>query len=165
MILLHKDNSLLMIEFSELASSDHAPAVKSLVAGLARGNGRLIHISGTGVLNDFSNGFGNRTPKVYDDVAYIKEIISLPATALHRDVDEVVITSGIQNKVPTAIVCPPMIYGPGQGPLKKRSIQVPNLIEATLKRGRAFTVGEGNNIWDRMCLLVKALKIDLTMQD
>lgn len=84
------------------------------MAGLAQGKGRLIHISGTGILNDFSNGFGNPTTKVYDDVADIKEITSLPETALHRDVDEVVITSGIEHKVPTAIVCPPMIYGLGE---------------------------------------------------
>jgi nucleoside-diphosphate-sugar epimerase len=118
----------------------------------------LIHISGTGILNDFSNGFGNPTAKVYDDLGDIKEITSLPETALHRDVDEVVITSGIEHKVPTAIFCPPMIYGIGQGPLKKRSIQVPNLIEAILKRGRAFTVGEGKNIWDRMFYHSKSLE-------
>lgn len=109
----------------------------------------MIHISGTGVLNDMSTGPGNLAPKVYDDVKDLKEITSLPASAFHRDVDDAVLTTGAQSSVPTAIICPPLIYGVGQGPLKKRSMQIPFLSEAILKRGRGFTVGEGKNTWDR----------------
>ena len=51
--------------------------------------------------------------------------------------------------VPTAIVSPPTIHGVGNGPIKTRSIQVPALAEAILKRGKAFQVLEGQNFWDR----------------
>ncbi|KAJ5107200.1 hypothetical protein N7456_003875 [Penicillium angulare] len=132
----------------QTASSDHIPAVKSLLAGLGAGSGRFIHISGTGVLNDMSTGPGNATEKVYDDLKDIKEIITLPAEALHRDVDDAVISGGVQEGVPTAIVCPPTIFGVGEGPVKKRSMQIPFLTEAILNRGKGFTVGSGNNIWD-----------------
>lgn len=124
-----------------------------MISGLAVSGGKLIHISGTGVLNDASTGFGNPAPKVYDDVKDIVEITSLPESALHRNVDDAVLTGGVQNKVPTAIICPPLIYGVGEGPIKKRSIQIPYLSETILKRGRAFTVGDGKNIWDRMSTL------------
>ncbi|KAJ5548489.1 hypothetical protein N7513_005723 [Penicillium frequentans] len=134
----------------QLASSDHIPVVTSAIAGLATGGGKLIHISGTGVLNDMSTGPGNPARKVYDDVEDIKEITSLPETALHRDVDDAVLAGGSLHGVDTAIICPPIIYGVGQGPIKKRSMQVPFLSEAILKRGRGFTVGEGKNIWDHI---------------
>ncbi|RLL99782.1 hypothetical protein CFD26_106916 [Aspergillus turcosus] len=134
-----------------LASSDHLASPKSIMTGMATGKkGRFIHISGTGVLNDASTGFGNVAPKVYDDIKDVQEIINLPMTALHRDVDNAVITCGKEYGVPTAILCPPMIHGVGTGPGKKRSIQVPFLIEAIVQRGRAFTVGEGNNRWDHV---------------
>ncbi|KAJ5950009.1 hypothetical protein N7454_001593 [Penicillium verhagenii] len=119
----------------QLASSDHIPVVKSAIAGLAIGGGKLIHISGTGVLNDMSTGAGNPAPRVYDDVEDLKDITSLPETAFHRDVDDAVLTGGAKHGVPTAIVCPPLIYGVGQGPIKKRSMQIPFLSEAILKRG------------------------------
>lgn len=120
---------------------------------MARGKkGRFIHISGTGVLNDMSKGPGNPTPKVYDDIKDVLEITSLPMTALHRDVDAAVIAAGKEYDIPTAIVCPPMIHGVGSGPGKKRSIQIPYLMEAIVGRGKAFTVEEGNNIWDRKFL-------------
>ncbi|PYH38802.1 2-deoxyglucose-6-phosphate phosphatase [Aspergillus neoniger CBS 115656] len=134
----------------QTASSDHVPAVNSLLAGLASGTGRgrYIHISGTGVLNDMSTGPGNPTSKIYDDVKDIHEIINLPAEALHRNVDDAVITGGMRLNVPTAIICPPTIYGVGEGPIKKRSMQVPFLTEAILNRGKGFTVGKGENLWD-----------------
>ncbi|KAJ5310312.1 uncharacterized protein N7443_002773 [Penicillium atrosanguineum] len=43
---------------------------------------------------------------------------------------------GVKNNVPTAIICPPRIYGVGEGPIKTHSIHIPYLSEAILKRGR-----------------------------
>ena len=54
-----------------------------------------------------------------------------------------------QSSVPTAILSPPTIHGIGKGPIKTRSIQVPFLAEAILKRGKAFQVLDGQNFWDR----------------
>ena len=136
----------------DLASSDDIPAINSYLEGLSRrpqsANRYLIHTSGTGMLADFSTGEGNEASKVYSDVADVKEIISLPLTHFHRDVDNAVISGGQAKNVKTAIVSPPTIYGVGKGPLKKRSIQVPALIAGILSRGKGFTVGEGQSIWD-----------------
>ncbi|KAF7718836.1 Uncharacterized protein PECH_007145 [Penicillium ucsense] len=134
----------------QLASSDHISCIEPLISGLATSGGKMVHISGTGVLNDASTGFGNPAPKIFDDVKDIEEITSLDQSALHRNVDDAVITGGKQHNVPTAIICPPLIYGIGEGPVKKRSIQIPFLTEAILKRGRAFTVGDGKNVWDHI---------------
>ena len=68
---------------------------------------------------------------------------------MHRDVDMAVLEAQKKLHVPTAIVSPPMVYGVGKGPLKNRSIQVPSMIEAILKRGKGFQVLDGLNFWDR----------------
>ncbi|KAL9111273.1 MAG: hypothetical protein Q9227_004352 [Pyrenula ochraceoflavens] len=136
-----------------LASSDHLPSITSYLTGLRQrplsSRRYLIHTSGTGILADTSAGSGNATQKIWSDVHDIRAITSFdPATHLHRDVDKAVLEGGAAAGVKTAIVCPPMIHGVGKGPLKKRSIQVPVLIEAVLKRGKGFTVGKGENVWD-----------------
>lgn len=92
---------------------------------------------------------GNPSPKIYDDVADILEITSFDSTHVHRNTDSAVIALGGELSIPTAIVAPCVIYGAGRGPINNRSVQVPVLVEETLKRGRPFAVGAGNNIWDR----------------
>ena len=71
-------------------------------------------------------------------------------SAVHRDVDDTVISGGKAAGVPTAVICPPTIHGIGKGPIKKRSLQIPWLTEAILKRGRGFSVGPGENWWDHV---------------
>ena len=107
-----------------------------------------MHVSGTGILHDVSNGYGNPSEKIYSDVADVLEITSFDSTHVHRDIDAAVIEAGIKYGVPTAIISPVTIHGIGHGPIKTRSLQIPFLTEAILKRGKAFTVGEGKNIWD-----------------
>tara|TARA_R110002060_G_scaffold78222_1_gene91027 strand:+ start:817 stop:1251 length:435 start_codon:yes stop_codon:yes gene_type:complete len=93
---------------------------------------------------------GQPSTKVYSDIADLQEITSFPIeNHVHRDVDMALLEAQKRFSVPTAIVSPPMIHGVGQGPLKQRSIQVPFLIEAILKRGKGFQVLDGENIWDR----------------
>ncbi|KAF2498522.1 NAD(P)-binding protein [Lophium mytilinum] len=135
-----------------LASADHIAGAVSLIKGIAgsQKNTKLIHISGTGILGDTSTGAGNKSEKVYRDMSStdIGEILSFDLTHIHRDVEEAVIAAAKENGVTAAIISPPMIHGVGAGPVKKRSIQVPILIENILKRGKGFQVLEGNNIWN-----------------
>jgi hypothetical protein len=93
---------------------------------------------------------GQPSDKAYHDIADLVEITSFPLeNHLHRDVDAAILAAQERFKVPTAIVSPPMIHGVGKGPIKTRSIQIPFLVEAILKRGKGFQVLEGQNIWDR----------------
>ncbi|KAG4411878.1 hypothetical protein IFR04_014995 [Cadophora malorum] len=137
----------------QTASADHIPGVLALIEGLSNKKptpGYLIHVGGTGMLNDVPNGFGQPSTKVYSDIADLQEITSFPIeNHVHRDVDMALLEAQKRFSVPTAIVSPPMIHGVGQGPLKQRSIQVPFLIEAILKRGKGFQVLDGENIWDQ----------------
>jgi nucleoside-diphosphate-sugar epimerase len=112
--------------------------------------GRYIHVSGSGILHDVSNGFGNPASKIYHDTTDLDAITSFDSSHVHADIDASVTAAGLKFGVPTAILSPVTIYGVGHGPVKTRSIQIPFLTEATLKRGKAFTVLEGNNIWDNI---------------
>jgi hypothetical protein len=65
----------------DIASADHIAGAVALIKGIVEGpnkNATLIHISGTGIMTDMSNGPGNSAPKVYHDMypADIQEILS-----------------------------------------------------------------------------------------
>lgn len=92
---------------------------------------------------------GQPSEKVYSDISDLPEITSFPLeNHVHRDVDKAILEAQKQFSVPTAILSPPLIHGVGKGPIKTRSIQIPFLAEAILKRGKGFQVLEGENIWD-----------------
>lgn len=70
-----------------------------------------------------------------------------------------------EPQINTALVIPPIIYGPSQSPSNQRSVQIPDLAKVTLQRGRGLQVGQGLSRWgnvhihdlgDLFSLLVKA---------
>jgi hypothetical protein len=148
---LNRSLWLTAIASIDTASSDHSPGAEALVQGLGQGvKGNLVHISGTGILYDVSTGSGNESPKIYHDTANddIAEIASFDPSHTHRDTEGVIRATAKAVAVPFAILCPPTIYGIGKGAFKTRSIQIPFLVEAMLKRGKPFQVLEGQNVWD-----------------
>ncbi|KAK4940755.1 hypothetical protein LTR10_019148 [Elasticomyces elasticus] len=96
--------------------------------------------------------WGDELSKVYDDWVGVEELTSLPDHAEHRNVDKLVLEASkiYPDKIKTAIVCPPAIFGRGRGPDNQRSVQIYRVTEAFLKHKRAFTVGKGNNIWNQV---------------
>lgn len=135
------------------ADCDHAGSAKAIVAGLARSQKPIyyIHTSGTGILafEDFEAGTrGIVRERSFDDWLGIRDVISIPDNAIHRDVDKIVLgASSLSGKIHTAIVCPPCIWGPGRGPDNQRSVQVYDMARYGLERHKAFVVGEGANVW------------------
>ncbi|KAK5127897.1 hypothetical protein LTR85_005014 [Meristemomyces frigidus] len=138
------------------AHADHKASATSIAKGLAAHEaarpGFFIHTSGTGILlfEDIKSGtYGEASDKVYDDLEHVSEVVSLPDDAPHRNVDKIVLEAGTKysDRVRTAIVCPPAIYGPGRGCAKVRSHQIPQLARSTLELGYGFKVGEGKTRW------------------
>jgi hypothetical protein len=64
-----------------------------------------------------NNRLGDWSDKEYNDISGIEELTHLPDDAFHRNVDIIVLDAGTKNadKVKTALVCPPTIYGEFQG--------------------------------------------------
>ncbi|KAH6893486.1 hypothetical protein B0T10DRAFT_482379 [Thelonectria olida] len=158
-------------------SSDHAGAAKAIAKGLKSGHsssnpGYWIHISGTGILcwYDTDNkryGEGPLLDQAYDDLEGVDRVVSLPDTAFHRDVDKLVLAAAADDPdaVKVAIVCPPTIYGHGNGPVNRRSRQIPGMIKATLEHGTAFKLGAGKTEWDNVHVNDLARLIDLLATD
>jgi len=140
-----------------IADVDALAAAQAILKGLKKKfdttgrKGILIHTSGTGVLADQAAGmFAGE--KVYND-ASVEDIESLPLTQIHRPVDVAVIDAGKAGYVKTYIICPSTIYGVASNPLvdagiqNPHSIQVPQLIRASIDRGQGGMVGLGKNLW------------------
>ncbi|KAI1089873.1 NAD(P)-binding protein [Rostrohypoxylon terebratum] len=140
-------------------SADDVPSATAIAKGLAAGHtaekpGYWIHLCGTGILTwyDADNKRYGQAPlpeQKYHDIDDIDRILSLPDTAIHRDVDKIVLGANSPS-VKTLIVGPPTIYGKGRGPLNTRSIQVPRLIEYTLTHGYAPIQAPGLTEWDNV---------------
>ncbi|KAL9567249.1 hypothetical protein ACKAV7_008491 [Fusarium commune] len=136
------------------ANCEDEMAAKAIAEGISRKHadapGFVIHLSGADIIcfDDVNAGTcGIKRDRTFNDWEGIGEVTSLQDNAPHQGVDQTIL--GIAKKGgKTAIVCPPTIYGPGRGPGNKRSIQVPELVSHILRRGAAFTVKKGENIWN-----------------
>lgn len=113
-----------------------------------------IQISGASLLSGpevASNSFGNASSRKYNDVEDKEELHEIIASSPKRVVDRLV--TGLHTEQPsvrTSIIYGPMIYGAGRGPVKQRSIQIPDLAKATLQRGHGVHVGRGLSIWSHI---------------
>lgn len=110
----------------------------------------LIHTSGgaiTGYPDINADRYGEPTDQVFNDWDGVMHMVNdIPDNAPHRDVDKT-IQSHTSDRVKTAIVCPPCIYGQGRGPANNASVQIPGLIRLILSQRRGLQVGQGKNQW------------------
>ncbi|KAF8907377.1 NAD-binding protein [Gymnopilus junonius] len=140
-----------------MADADNFKAAQAVLKGLKKRYEKtktvpiLIHTSGTGVLADNAEGHSS-TETIYDD-SNPDQIESLPDSRPHRNVDLEILRADKEGYVRTHIVLPSTIWGfatgvlADQGIQNRFSIQVPQLIRASLNRRRGGMVGEGRNIW------------------
>lgn len=144
---------------ADFADCDHEVSAQAIAKGAAHHTPQnpvwIIHTSGTGILTveDFrTNTWGIERPREYNDWDGVKELISLPDDALHRNVDKIIIgaSQSSPDSVKTAIVCPPTIYGPGRGPGNQKSVQAYWLSAAVLQRKKGLLVGKGTNVWHQV---------------
>lgn len=138
------------------ANCDHVPSARAIAAGLTRRSADTpaywIHTSGALILGTETidtASWGDELPHIYDDWDNIAELTSFPDHAEHRNVDKIVLDASEvhPDKIRTAIVCPPAIYGKGRGPDNQASKQINRVAEAYMKHKKAFTVGKGDNVW------------------
>jgi nucleoside-diphosphate-sugar epimerase len=134
----------------EAANSDHTPSVKSIIMGLSKGKkgGHYIHLSGAAGVVEFTDPPGDHpTSKIWDDVSDVREITTFDHAHVHADTEQTVVRLGVDANVPTAVILPATIYGEGEGPIKRTSMQIPWLVDAAKKMAQVFVVGDGRSIW------------------
>ncbi|TVY43164.1 Uncharacterized protein LOCC1_G003181 [Lachnellula occidentalis] len=148
------DSSEVLVEQSKLADvviqaadCDHLNAITFIMQGLSSGqkHGFFIQLSGAASVLDISNGVGQPSTKVWDDLVDLDDILGFDETRMHSTSDKLVFSEGKKHGVRTAIVAPPMIYGKGEG-IKEWSMGLPWLAELFKKRGKGFKLGKGKTL-------------------
>jgi len=121
------------------------PSAEAIIRGLAKRQapspGYYIHTSGTLLLGwrSLREGYlGESRDKVYNDWDGIDELTSMPDDAAHRHVDKVVLAVAKQypDKIKTAIVCPPIIYGKGKGTVLQFISTIPSFTKVSTRPQR-----------------------------
>lgn len=157
------DKDLLKKEASEasiilnLAATGLLPCAEAIYEGikLQKTSGPVywIQISGASALaaeEIASPEFvpGSPSTRVFDDVSGAADIRSTIRAHSFRAVDNYLLdVAAASPNIKTALVFPPIIYGEGQGPVNRRSIQIPELARVTLLRGHGVRVGQGLSRW------------------
>jgi nucleoside-diphosphate-sugar epimerase len=126
------------------ANSDHRAAVEALIAGLEGSNKPLIHTSGSSIVGDDARGIG-LSEKIFDEDT---PLLVHPMKQARRDIDLFVLKAA-ERGVRSAVICPSLIYGEGQG-LNPNSVQLPFLMAEARSCGLVPIVGTGLNTWSNV---------------
>lgn len=158
----HSDLDIIQKEASEAdlvincADADDLELTKALLRGLKQRKEKtgqlsvLVHTSGTSVVGDPPCGEPSEfSKKVWND-AKVEDIRSIDIGQPHRTIDVEIFNAHDRRDVDAYIVCPSCIYGIGDGPVRRISIQIPNIIRAALRRKEVPYVGKGTNTWNNV---------------
>jgi len=126
------------------ASADHAGAVRALIAGLVGSGKALLHTSGSSVIGDDARG-NRRSESIFDEDT---PLLVNPSKQARRELDLMVLAAA-QSAIRSAVICPSLIYGLGQG-LNPNSVQVPFLAANAREQGVVQIVGQGLNVWSNV---------------
>lgn len=112
----------------------------------------ILHTSGTSVLGDELSATKGPSDKVYSDLKDNEEITNLPETQPHRPVDKIILSIQDSNPkwVKTVLISPPTIFGLNEGYIHRESVQIPLLIELSIKNKQAFTTYSGDYKWSHV---------------
>ncbi|CAH0055155.1 unnamed protein product [Clonostachys solani] len=139
-----------------VASNKHIDSVRAIHRGLAKRQSPSywVQVSGASLLAAdelASSSFqpGSASDVIFDDVADAAKIRSLIRAHPSRVVDNYLLDVAATDypKIRSAVVFPPIVYGRGEGPVNKKSIQIPALCRVALAKGRAVQVGKGLSRW------------------
>jgi len=108
----------------------------------------LIHTSGTGVVTDQGamGEFSEYAKKVWNDASE-EDIKAIDIKQPHRTVDLAMFAAHDRGKIAVYIIAPSTIVATGNGPVRKLSQQLPNMVRAAVKLRKTAYVGPGTNIW------------------
>ncbi|KAK2765947.1 hypothetical protein FQN54_007462 [Arachnomyces sp. PD_36] len=129
---------------------DHQPCASAILSGLAKKPtpSFLLHLSGTQCISDARSHSqtweGLQNPRIWDDIADIDEIYSLPETAPHHKIDRQIMDAS-NTLLKTAVICPPDIYGQKTGVGNRATFLVPLYAGVVRKTQTALYLGKGEN--------------------
>jgi nucleoside-diphosphate-sugar epimerase len=150
----------------QAADCDNVAVAETLIKGLAAGGkGRsFIQVSGCASTAEATNGYGQKSTRIFDDIKDVVEITNFDSTHIHWDADQAVIREGKATGVNIALVEPVQVYGAGEGPINQISYSL-WLEDAIVKHGKGFTVGEGKNVWGAIHVKDVSAAIIMLLED
>ncbi|ORY06502.1 hypothetical protein BCR34DRAFT_590578 [Clohesyomyces aquaticus] len=113
----------------------------------------VIHTADASDHTEKYGTLGEWDEKEFDDWEGVGALTGLPDEAFHRNVDRIVIGAGSgreAEKVKTAVVCPPTIYGRGRGPANARSRQAYEMAHLILTGQYIPIIGAGKARWNHV---------------
>ena len=137
----------------QLANSDHDVGTDALLNALASTTATktfYIHLSGAANLLDLTLAPGLPAPRSWTDTTDLPTISAFTNTQIHAAIEQRITAVGVSNAeggLRVAIVSPPGVVGIGTGPLKKGAN---TYVAKVLERKKAFVLGEGRNVFDRV---------------
>lgn len=120
-----------------------------------------FYIHTSGAANTWTEPTGQPSDRVWDDVADLEELSSLPDTVTHAATDRLVAQqqvkptgdndgkftgAGAGNKLRTAIIAPPDVVGLGPSVKRRTPLIISYVVDVARRVGGAFRVGAGENI-------------------
>ncbi|KAH7097495.1 NAD(P)-binding protein [Auriculariales sp. MPI-PUGE-AT-0066] len=135
------------------ADAGDIPLTQAVLDGLServkKGSapGILLHTSGTSIVADDSDGaWTPYAERIWND-AVEDDIKSIPASQPHRNL---IFEYDSKKLVNAYIIAPSAVYGIGNGPVNRISIQIPLIVRICLQLKKGIVVGEGTNIWNNV---------------
>ncbi|KAB8222598.1 hypothetical protein BDV33DRAFT_229421 [Aspergillus novoparasiticus] len=144
------------------ASAQNNKGAEAVFRGLTSSKrtkpGYWIQVSGATLLSavDIEKGvYGEPSDKIYSDIDGEQDIKALiHKYAAKRLIDHFILNLPETPLSPkTAVVYPPIIYGRGRGPIKQRSVQIPELARITVQNKTGYQVGRGLSTWSNVHII------------
>ncbi|KAK7745131.1 hypothetical protein SLS62_009930 [Diatrype stigma] len=124
----------------------HDDGIQAILSGLKKGAGRkgyYIHTSGAYLVIDTTETGGLKDARVWDDVADIKELVSMPHTVTHAVTDGIVRSAWPEVNV--AIVAPGFISGVSPSISHPCPLTTEHILKAARALKRGFQIESGEN--------------------
>ncbi|KAH8104356.1 NAD-binding protein [Phellopilus nigrolimitatus] len=135
------------------ADSDDVALASAILRGLrrrkeeGRGVGAFIQTSGGAVfMDDRMDGKYDPNLKIWTDTE--EDIRSLTTKMPHAQVDIPIMKASEEGHVNSFIICPPIVFGRGSGPVKRESVFFKLVLAGAniLERKEMVYIGEGSNV-------------------
>ncbi|CAE6470322.1 unnamed protein product [Rhizoctonia solani] len=140
----------------QISYSDDLELVKAIVVGLKlhkeKTGKRALYFHATGTMTYAGEASGElrKDYEVWDDRDKNRLRKKVDINAPHRRIDLEAIRAHDQNVADVYVICPPVVYGLGTGPVRRINGQITHAVRIFLEMNHAVYVGKGTNIWSHI---------------
>lgn len=120
-------------------------AIEAMLQAMASQNKPVFYIGTSGASSIWDRPVGEEGSKVWDDVADIDEILSLPEDKTHVVTDRIILSANT-DLVHTAVVSPTLVVGISPSKSHATPLSFPHMFHVIKELGAGFLINEGRNL-------------------